>query len=59
MWTEKIDAFSATIRDTGYCKRMPPSLNQIKNYLREEKGANKSQLSAINEENVAQQFASF
>jgi len=34
-------------------------LNQIKNYLRKEKGANKSQLNAINEENVAQQFSSF
>jgi hypothetical protein len=56
MWTEKIGAFSATIRDTGYCKRIPASLNPIKYYLSKEKGGSTTkfiELNAINEENVA------
>jgi hypothetical protein len=33
---------------------MLPSLNQIENYLKREKGATKGQLQEINEENVAE-----
>ena len=38
---------------------MPPSLKQIKYYLKKEKRANKTQLAEINEEIIAEKFASF
>ena len=38
---------------------MPPSLKQIKNYLKKEKNANKRQLAEIDEGNVAEKFTLF
>ena len=58
-WSQKIAAFSKIIKDKGYCVRMPPSLNQIKKYLKKEKNASKSQLDSITETNVAEKFALF
>ena len=54
----EISHFSSIIHAAGYCKRMRPSIIQSKNYLRKEKKASKTVLELINEENVAEQFAS-
>ena len=59
MWSKKVAAFSKIIHNAGYCVRMPPSLAQIKTYLKKEKNASKSQLNSITEANVAEKFALF
>ena len=41
----------------NYCVRMPPSLKQIKKYLKAEKKLTKVQLDTITEVNVVEQFA--
>ena len=38
---------------------MPPSLKQIKIYLKKERNVNKAQLDQINEENIVEKFALF
>ena len=59
MWSKKVAAFSKIIQNAGYCVRMPPSLAQIKKYLKKVKNASKSQLNSITEANVAEKFALF
>ena len=54
--TEKISSFSSIIKDAGYAKRMPPSIKQIKMYLKKEKKVSKSVLDEINEDNIVQKF---
>ena len=59
MWSKKVAAFSKIIQNAGYCVRMPPSLAQIKKYLKKVKNASKTQLDSITEVNVAEKFALF
>ena len=59
MWSQKVAAFSKIIQNAGYYVRIPPSLNQIKKYLKKEKNASKSQLDSITAANVAEKFALF
>ena len=56
VWIGKISGFSSKIKESGYAKRMPPTLKQIKNYLKGEFKVSKSDLETINEDNVGQKF---
>ena len=54
-----MQSFSNLIKHSGYAKRMPPSLNQIKLYLKKEKNIGAADLASITEENVLEKFIHF
>ena len=58
-WAVKTAGFSSVVFDAGCCKRMPPSLNQIKNYLKKVKKVSRADLDQITKENVDSKFYHF
>ena len=53
LWADKCSGITAVVKEAGYCKRDVPTLNQIRLYLKKERGVPKETLEAITEENVA------
>ena len=53
---EKFASITPLVVAAGYCKRTPPTLKQIKNFLKCAKGYKNHELSHLNDSNIVSEF---
>ena len=59
-WSDKLGNITPTMKAAaGYCVRIPPRINQIKNYLRTEMNVIKNDLESIKQNNIVEKFQRF